>query len=189
MTINAVAAPMLSRSESSMGNGRAPYSCVKDSPRVASATQPRPRLAISRPNTTTTYHGHGDAHQHAPGSGHVHASHASVRALRVAVALTALLMLLEIAGGLMSNSVALLADAGHMLTDVAALSLSLFVAWFCRPPEAERRTYGYLRWEILAALINGTTLLLISVWIIWRAVDRFRTPQQISGGLMLGVAT
>jgi cobalt-zinc-cadmium efflux system protein len=151
-------------------------------------------MAISRPNTDTSYHGLGDAHQHAGSEAQRaaacdHAVHASVRGLRVALALTAGLMIVEVAGGLLSNSIALLADAGHMLTDVAALGLSLFVAWFSRQPETPRKTYGFLRWEILAALINGTTLLLISAWIAWQAVGRFRAPQPIAGGIMLGVAT
>jgi len=94
----------------------------------------------------------------------------------------------EVIGGLMANSLALLADAGHMLTDVAALGLSLFVAWFSRVPETPEKTYGYLRWEILAAFLNGATLLAISLWIISEAVMRFRHPQPVASGLMLGVA-
>jgi len=102
--------------------------------------------------------------------------------------LTAGLLVVEAVGGVIANSIALLADAGHMLTDVAALGLALFVAWFSRQPTTPEKTYGYLRWEILAALINGTTLLLISAWILWEAVTRLRVPQQVRGGLMLAVA-
>jgi cobalt-zinc-cadmium efflux system protein len=102
--------------------------------------------------------------------------------------LTAILLVVEVIGGFLSNSIALLADAGHMLTDVAALALALFVAWFSKQPETPRKTYGYLRWEILAAFLNGATLLLISAWILWEAVSRFRTPEPIKGGLMLFVA-
>jgi cobalt-zinc-cadmium efflux system protein len=87
-----------------------------------------------------------------------------------------------------SNSIALLADAGHMATDVAALGLALFVAWFSKQPGTPQKTYGYLRWEILAAFLNGATLLLISAWILWEAVSRLRTPQPVEGGLMLVVA-
>jgi len=94
----------------------------------------------------------------------------------------------EAVGGYLANSLALLADAGHMLTDVAALALSLFVAWFSQRPETDKRTYGYLRLEILAAFLNGATLLLISVWIIWEAVNRLRTPEPVHSGLMLGIA-
>jgi cobalt-zinc-cadmium efflux system protein len=111
-----------------------------------------------------------------------------VRNLRIALVLTASLLVVEVIGGILSNSIALLADAGHMLTDVAALGLALFVAWFSRQPSSPQKTFGYLRWEILAALVNGATLLMISAWILWEAVIRLRAPEPISGGLMLVVA-
>jgi cobalt-zinc-cadmium efflux system protein len=133
--------------------------------------------------------GQGCGHDHSHGAlTGIDASQRSTRALRVALALTVTLLVAEIVGGLLSNSLALLADAGHMLTDAGALALSLFVAWFCRQPSKPQKTYGYLRWEILAALINGTTLLLISAWIIVEAMLRFRTPEPVAGGLMLVVA-
>ena len=97
-------------------------------------------------------------------------------------------LIAEVVGGILSNSLALLADAGHMLADVAALALSLFVAWFSRQPYEPRRTYGYLRWEILAAFINGATLLLLSAWIAIEAVFRLRHPEPVESGLMLAVA-
>jgi cobalt-zinc-cadmium efflux system protein len=130
-------------------------------------------------------HHHG--HNHGPG-GHDHSAHAPVKSLQIALALTATLLVVEVIGGLVSNSVALLADAGHMLTDVAALGLSLFVAWFSRQPETPQKSYGYLRWEILAAFVNGAALLLISAYIIIESVLRLRAPEPIAGGLMLGVA-
>ena len=133
-------------------------------------------------------HHHGDgAHHH--GVGHSHAGDAPVRSLRIALTLTATLLVVEVIGGFLSNSIALLADAGHMLTDVAALGLALFVAWFSKQPETPQKTYGYLRWEILAAFLNGATLLLISAWILWEAVNRLRAPAVVQGGLMLAVAT
>jgi cobalt-zinc-cadmium efflux system protein len=98
------------------------------------------------------------------------------------------ILVAEGVGGWLSNSLALLADAGHVLTDAGALGLSLFVAWLARQPGSPAKTYGYLRWEILAALINGATLLLISVWIVIEAVMRFRHPEAVQGGLMLVVA-
>ena len=122
------------------------------------------------------------------GHGHDHASHASTRGLRIALALTAGLLVIELIGGVVSNSLALLADAGHMFTDAGALGLSLFVAWFTLQPETPRKSYGYLRWEILAAFINGATLLLISAWILLEAVMRMRHPEPVRGGLMLVVA-
>jgi cobalt-zinc-cadmium efflux system protein len=111
-----------------------------------------------------------------------------VQRLRAALAVTAAFLVVEVIGGFLSNSLALLADAGHMLTDVAALALSLFVAWFSRQPASPQRTYGYLRWEVLAAFLNGATLLLISVWIVWEAVVRLRAPEPLVSGLMLAVA-
>jgi cobalt-zinc-cadmium efflux system protein len=150
-------------------------------------------MASSRPSTDTTYHSSGHGHQHGDGHhhgvGHSHAGDAPVRSLRIALTLTAILLVVEVIGGFLSNSIALLADAGHMLTDVAALGLALFVAWFSRQPETPQKTYGYLRWEILAAFLNGATLLLISAWILWEAVNRLRAPAVVQGGLMLAVAT
>ncbi|MDQ6769292.1 MAG: cation diffusion facilitator family transporter [Gemmatimonadota bacterium] len=144
-------------------------------------------MASSRPSTETSYHNPGQGHQHG-GLGHSHASDAPVRSLRVALFLTAALLVLEVVGGLLSNSIALLADAGHMLTDVAALALALFVAWFSKQPETPKKTFGYLRWEILAAFVNGATLLLISAWILWTAVVRLRAPENVASGLMLSVS-
>ncbi len=148
-------------------------------------------MASSRPSTSTSYtksargHQHGGAHQ---GIGHSHARDSSVRSLRIALVLTAALLVLEVVGGVLSNSIALLADAGHMLTDVAALALALFVAWYSKQPETPTKTFGYLRWEILAAFVNGATLLLISAWILWTAIVRLRAPEAVAGGLMLSVA-
>jgi len=136
-------------------------------------------------------HGHGHhhhGHHHPSCTGGAEAGRAQVRKLRLALVLTAGFLVAEIVGGILSNSLALLADAGHMLTDVAALSLSLFVAWFSRQRASQQKTYGYLRWEILAAFINGAALLLISGWIIWEAVLRLRAPEPIASGIMLGVA-
>ena len=133
------------------------------------------------------HHDHGAGHHH-HGPGHAHAHGAGVRALRIALALTAGFLVAEVVGGLLSNSLALLADAGHMLTDVAALALSLFVAWFSHRPVTPEKSYGYLRWEILAAFINGATLLLLSTWIAWEAVARLRDPEPVASGLMLTVA-
>jgi cobalt-zinc-cadmium efflux system protein len=127
-------------------------------------------------------HAHGHDHDHAHDQGD------SVRRLWIALSVTGVFLVAEVVGGILSNSLALLADAGHMLTDVAALGLSLFVAWFSRRPETDRRTYGYLRLEILAAFVNGATLLLLSAWILIEAVLRFGSPEPISGGLMLLVA-
>jgi len=135
-------------------------------------------------------HSHSDGHaHHGHGShGHDHSHGASTRALGWSLALTLVILVAEGVGGWISNSLALLADAGHVLTDAGALGLSLFVVWLARQQGSSAKTYGYLRWEILAALINGATLLLISVWIVIEALMRFRHPEPVQGGLMLVVA-
>src|SRR5499427_1127085 len=134
-------------------------------------------------------HSHGHDHHHDHGHSHHGHSHShSTRALAWSLVLTIIILIAEGVGGWLSNSLALLADAGHVLTDAGALGLSLFVVWLARQPGSAAKTFGYLRWEILAALINGTTLLLISVWIILEAVGRFKAPEPVSGGLMLAVA-
>lgn len=134
-------------------------------------------------------HSNGHDHQHSHGGhGHRHDHATSTRALTWSLILTVVILIAEGVGGYLSNSLALLADAGHVLTDAGALGLSLFVAWLARQPGSAAKTYGYLRWEILAALINGTTLLLISAWIVFEAIIRFRHPEAVQGGLMLGVA-
>ncbi|HEY8174768.1 MAG TPA: cation diffusion facilitator family transporter [Gemmatimonadaceae bacterium] len=132
---------------------------------------------------TAHHHQHHDHY-------HESAAHAdkTTRALRAALILTVVLLVAEAIGGWISNSLALLADAGHVFTDAGALALSLFVAWFSRQPVTPEKTYGYLRWEILAALINGATLLGISAWIVVEAIGRLHSPQPVAGTLMLIVA-
>jgi len=110
------------------------------------------------------------------------------RRLTLALVLAGVYMLAEVAGGLLSNSLALLADAGHMLTDVAALGLSLFAIWAAQRPATPKRTYGYHRMEILAALANGATLVAMAVLIFAEAYRRWSNPPDVKGGLMLAVA-
>lgn len=139
-------------------------------------------------------HAHDHAHDHAHGHAHGHLPVDRVddpevqRRLRWALVLTAIFLVAEVVGGLLTNSLALLADAGHMLTDVAALALALFVAWFSRQPAAPEKTFGYLRLEILAALLNGAALLVVSGFILVEAVTRLRTPEPVETGLMIAVA-
>ncbi|HYC52694.1 MAG TPA: cation diffusion facilitator family transporter [Gemmatimonadaceae bacterium] len=135
------------------------------------------------------HHHHGGAHNHHHGHSHAdQRADQSTRALKLALGLTASVLVAEVIGGWLSNSLALLADAGHVLTDAAALALSLFVAWFSRQPVTPQKTYGYLRWEILAAFINGATLLAISIWIVIEALLRLRAPEPVGGTLMLVIA-
>jgi cobalt-zinc-cadmium efflux system protein len=90
-------------------------------------------------------------------------------------------MLAEAFGGWFANSLALLADAGHMLTDVAALALTLAAIWFASRPATSKKTFGYYRLEILAAFINGIALVLISLWIVYEAVERLNAPPAVKG--------
>jgi len=101
---------------------------------------------------------------------------------------TATFMVAEVVGGLLSGSLALLADAGHMFTDVAALGLSLLAMTLARRPPTSRRTFGLVRFEIVAALVNGATLLLMSGLIMLEAWRRFQEPVAIDGAIMLVVA-
>jgi len=98
-------------------------------------------------------------------------------------------MLAEFVGGIIANSLALLADAGHMLTDVAAVALALLVAWIAQRPATPQKTYGYLRLEILAALVNGSALFIIAGSIIWEAIHRLGTPPDVEPRILLSIAT
>jgi cobalt-zinc-cadmium efflux system protein len=139
-------------------------------------------------------HPHG-AHDHPhggegepPGAGE-HADGASLRRLALSLGLTATIMVAEAVGGWVSGSLALISDAGHMLTDVAALGLALVAAWLASRPPDGKRTYGYRRAEVLAAQANVGALFLLSGWIAWEAVDRLRHPgPSIQLGLMAVVA-
>ena len=109
--------------------------------------------------------------------------------LKWVLIITGLFMVAEVVGGLVSGSLALLADAGHMFTDVGALALSLVAMRLAQRPPSDRKTYGYVRLEILAALVNGATLLLIAGLIVMEAWDRLRDPVEVDGVVMLSVAT
>ncbi len=126
-------------------------------------------------------HDHGHSHDHGRG--------ADRRALSVVFALTASYMVVEVVGGLVTGSLALLADAGHMLSDAFSLGLALVAVWLAQRPATPNRSFGYKRAEILAALLNGATLVAISVWIFVEAYNRLWEPPEILGGWMLAVAT
>jgi len=133
------------------------------------------------------------AHSHAPGADAAHAHGPAQRAgqerrLALVLVLAAAYMGAEIAGGLWTGSLALLADAGHMGADVAALALSLFAAWLARRPAHPGRTYGYLRAEILAALANGSLLVAVAFGVGVEALERLRAPAPVAGGPMLAIA-
>jgi cobalt-zinc-cadmium efflux system protein len=115
-------------------------------------------------------------------------NHTATRRLGLVLAVTAVYFLAELIGGWLSNSLALLADAGHMLTDIMALALAWVAAWTARRPPDPSRTYGYKRVEILAALFNGATLVVIALFILIEAVKRFANPPDVAFGLMAAVA-
>ena len=131
------------------------------------------------------HHHHGHGHHH---HGHGTAGARNRRRLAITLGLAAAYLVAEAVGGWMANSLALLADAGHMLSDVAALALSLFAIWIAQRPATPQRTYGYYRTEILAALANGATLIAISLLIFVEAFHRLAEPQPVSGGLVMVVA-
>ncbi len=97
-------------------------------------------------------------------------------------------MFAEAIGGWLTNSLALLADAGHMLTDVAALTLTLAAIWFASRPATAKKTFGYYRLEILAAFVNGIALVLISLWVIYEAYERWQTSPEIKGTALTIIA-
>jgi cobalt-zinc-cadmium efflux system protein len=108
--------------------------------------------------------------------------------LTAALLLTLVYMIVEAIGGWLSNSLALVADAGHMLTDVAALGLTLAAIWFASRPATHKKTFGFYRLEILAAFVNGLALALLSIWVIYEAVLRWRSPPSINGSTLTFIA-
>lgn len=124
------------------------------------------------------------------GHSHEHPSSKATnqRRLLIALAITGSMTLVELVGGLVSNSLALLGDAGHMFTDTLALGLSVVAIGLARRPASLNRTYGFHRAEVLAALANGTILVLICIYIFYEAYQRFVEPPEVRGGLMLVVA-
>jgi len=119
---------------------------------------------------------------------HHHRSSSNWRRLGVVLILTALYMLAEVAGAWWTGSLALLADAGHMFTDVAALVLALTAVWFGSRPATSKKTFGYYRLEIIAALVNGVALVVISLMIFYGAYERWLNPPVIRSGPMMAVA-
>ena len=123
------------------------------------------------------------AHEHIRGS----VRHRS--RLLVVLGLTSSYMIVEAGVGFLTNSLVLIADAGHMLTDVAGLSMALLAIWFAQRPASAKMTFGYYRTEILAALANAILLFGVSGYILWEAVDRLRDPPDVPSIPMLLVAS
>jgi cobalt-zinc-cadmium efflux system protein len=135
------------------------------------------------------HHGHSHGHGHSHAHGHSHGGGGNARRLFAVLVLTALYMVAEVVGGMLSHSLALLADAGHMLSDVAALGLSLFAAWISRRPPTPARSYGFHRTEILAALANAATLIAISIWVCVEAWHRLHAPPEVAGRIVMAIAS
>jgi cobalt-zinc-cadmium efflux system protein len=134
-------------------------------------------------------HHHGSGHDHAGGHAHHdHAAGASARALTIALLISGAVLLAEGVGAWVFNSLALLSDAAHMLTDVAALAIALAAVRIADRPPDDRRTFGYKRLEILAAAFNALLLVAAALYIVVEAVGRFRVPEPVAAGGMLWVA-
>ncbi len=133
-------------------------------------------------------HHHHPSHGHAHNHGHDHTHGANERSVAAAALLTGIFMVAEVIGGIVSGSLALLADAGHMLTDFASLGLAWFGFRLARRPASWRRTYGFDRFSVLIAFVNGLSLFVIAAWIVFEAWERLNQPVDVAGGLMLWVA-
>ena len=128
------------------------------------------------------------AHSHGDGGGKAHsAGHSPARALAAALAVILGFAVVEVVAGIVSGSLALLADAAHMSSDALSLGLALFATWLARRPATDERSFGWQRAEILAALANGVALVAISVWILIEAAGRVGDPPEIDAGIVLGV--
>ena len=138
----------------------------------------------------------GHDHSHGGGEGDDHHHHgldgpatgAAVRPLIVALAIALLVLVAEVVGGLLTGSLALLADAGHVATDSAALVLALVAGWLARKPATARRTFGFRRAGVIAAFVNAAALFVVAIFITWEAVGRIGEPPEVASGLMLIVA-
>lgn len=134
------------------------------------------------------HHSHDHA-SHPSSPDHFHAHRAgSRRALLAVLALTTLYLIAEAIGGWLTNSLALLADAGHMFTDAAALALSFAAMWFASRPPTPAKSFGYYRLEILAALVNGASLIVVSGAIVWEALERLGSAPEVNSVPMLLIA-
>ncbi|MDO3412181.1 cation diffusion facilitator family transporter [Saccharibacillus sp. CPCC 101409] len=130
----------------------------------------------------------GHTHRHGHGHNHSHTHGANKKALKLSFFLIASYMIVEVIGGLMTNSLALLSDAGHMLSDAAALGFSLLAMIWGERSASSAKTYGYKRFEVLAAFLNGIALLAISLYIFYEAFRRFSDPPGVMSSGMLTIA-
>jgi len=120
---------------------------------------------------------------------HTYSRDRSRRLLALSLLITLLVLTVEVIGGILTNSLALIADAGHMGSDAAALALSLVAVWLASTQATRARTYGFHRAEVLAALINSLALVLLAAYVFWEAASRFTDPPDVRSGPMLAVAS
>lgn len=144
---------------------------------------------MSAPHSHRHTHDHSQGHAHDHSHDHAHGAYSGSRLLGFSLLLTAGFMLVEFAGGLIAGSLALLADAGHMLTDTAALVLAWAAVRIAGRPADMRRTFGYQRLRVLATFVNGCALLFITVWIAFEAVQRFIAPAPVNGSVILWIGS
>ncbi|GGA41092.1 cation diffusion facilitator family transporter [Paenibacillus physcomitrellae] len=143
------------------------------------------------PSHNQTHHNHSHHQGHSHSHSHQHFEelrNGNSKGLTIALITTSVILLLEFFGGLYTNSLALLSDSGHMLSDVAALLLSLIAFKFASRPATPDKTFGFYRFEILAALLNGIALFVIAGLIVWEAVGRFAHPPTVGSGPMMLIA-
>ena len=133
-------------------------------------------------------HTHSPLGEHSHTHSHGAATERDLNPLAWTLVLVLVYMVAEVIGGLLTNSLALLADAGHMLSDAGSLGLALFAMWVARKPRSAGKTFGYHRTEILAALANGLTLVVVAVFIVIEAWERFESPQPVDGSTMMWIA-
>ena len=142
---------------------------------------------VSHAHHNHSHHGH--AHGHAGPLHLVHDRKASQRVLLIVLAITFIYMIAEAIGGYLANSLALISDAGHMFTDVAALALSLLAVRFASRPATPGKTYGFYRLEILAALVNGASLIVLSLLICFEAYQRLRHTEEVKGWTLILISS
>lgn len=138
-------------------------------------------------------HDDRDLHDHGTDDGHHHglppaAAGGAVRPLVISLGIALVVLVAEVVGGLLTGSLALLADAGHVATDSAALVLALIAGWLARKPATAQRTFGFRRAGVIAAFVNAAALFVVAVFITWEAIGRIGEPPEIASGLMLAVA-
>ena len=129
---------------------------------------------------------HGHEHEH--GHAHDHTAGANERSLKIALALTTTFLLVELAGGILARSLALLSDAAHMFTDTAALAIALMAIRISKRAADRKRTFGYHRFEILAAAFNAMLLFLVALYILYEAYLRLKSPPEVQSTTMLVIA-